>query len=178
MKLLFLLLTTLCSFHTFAQMVTIDTVIVKPYKSVQNYEHFRRMVIIASDPEIEFLEGYNFEWGVEKKILVETTKLNETLSDGTRYDHKYIRTISELKMDSTDTFIVSLNGELYYGGSTSESSTLKILEAGKYRYFDEVNIIVPKLFLSKITRIKNAKMTSRGVFVYVDRETIRLVGFL
>ena len=177
MKSLLLLFTMLCSFVTVAQQVTIDTVIVKPYKSMQNYEHFRRMVINASDPEIEFLEGYNFEWGVEKKILVETTKLDETLSDGTRYDHKYLKTIHEHQMDSTDTFLVSLYGELYYGGEPSESATLKMIEKGKYRYFDEVDIIVPMQFQSKMNRIKDAKMRSRGLFVYVDPKTIRLVGF-
>lgn len=160
-----------------AQQATIDTVVVEPYKSLQNYEHFRRMVINTSDPKIEFIEGYTFEWGVEKKIVVETTKLKSTLSDGTQYNHKYLKTISEHRMDSTDTFLVSLNGELYYGGDLAESATLKTIEEGKYSYFDEVNIIVPSEFQSEINRIKDGKMKSRGLFVYVDPKTIRLVGF-
>jgi len=160
-----------------AQQVVIDTVIVEPYKSLQNYEHFRRLVIESSDPEIEFLEGFEFEWGVEKKIIVETTKLKNALSDGTRYDHKYLTTISKHKMDSTDTFSVPLIGDLYYASALSESSTLKMIEEGKYRYFDEVVIIVPTEFRSEMRRIKDRKTNSLGLFIYVDPKTIRLIGF-
>jgi hypothetical protein len=157
-----------------AQQVNKDTIIVEPYKSMQNYEHFRRLVIESSDPKIEFLQEYDFMWGIRKKILVETTKLKSILSDGTNYMHRYLST---LKMDSTDTFLLSLNGELYYGSNLPESRTLKRIEEGKYKYFDEVNIIVPVPFRSEIRRIRDNKMKSRGLFVYVDPQTIRPVGF-
>jgi hypothetical protein len=80
-------------------------------------------------------------------------------------------------MDSTDTFSVPLIGDLYYASAPSESSTLKLIEEGKYRYFDEVVIIVPTEFRSEMRRIKDRKTNSLGLFIYVDPKTIRLIGF-
>ena len=177
MKKLLLIIVLLVSVNTIAQETSIDTVVVEPHLSFQNYEHFRKLVLETSDPRVEHLNNFNFEWGIRKTIVVKAIPYNGTLSDGTTHRFEYIETIDTTVADSTEEFVLTLNGKLYYGNDPEEPGTLKQVDENTFNYFDEVNIVIDPAHRSKMQKIMHGELKTRGVFSYVDSQTIKLEEF-
>ena len=61
---------------TSAQEVKKKIITLEPQMSFQNYEHFKRLVLNSPDSPIEYLHGFEFDWGYNSQIKVKETKRN------------------------------------------------------------------------------------------------------
>ena len=68
--------------------------------TTQNYEHFKRMVLVSPNSEAEDIDGFNFEWGFFYTLLVKETDIGE-LPDGTRYEFSLLREFSKEQVADT-----------------------------------------------------------------------------
>lgn len=160
------------------QDVQTKTVSIQPYKSLQNYEHFRRMVLECDDDWVEYIDGFDYEWGYTYALEIEETRLASDLSDGTRYEHKLLREISKTPAPDSLEFRLYLSGQVYYYdlGDDEDGRSLKAVNDSTYRYFDEVDIEVPLAFREAFSRIVSGEMEKRGVFRFTPERRLRLVG--
>lgn len=155
------------------------TVVVEPYKSVQFYEHFKRMVLITEPVGIEHIENFEFEWGYRYTLKVESEELDSWLSDGTTHDYKLKEIISKERMDSTYEFTLLLDYHRYYydEGDTSMDYTLKRESDSSFVYFEEVQMEIPIKWMDTFKALKTAENGRRAGFVFLKPDHLRLVGF-
>lgn len=168
-------------FSTNAQTSKNKTITINPYLSFQNYEHFKRLTLSATDSDIEYLEGFDFEWGYEYKLNVTETKLSETLSDGTRFEYKLNHIVSKTKMADSSEFKLFIDPTRYYyeleESEQAMNTTLKVLNDSTYLYFDQVEIEVPDNLKTQFDKIVRSQETRVGYFMYINEKRIRLLRF-
>lgn len=150
----------LCTHFGQGQDFSIDTISIEPYLSCQNYEHFRRLTLISSDSEAEYIDGFHFEWGFTYKLKVEVEKLSPELSDGSRYDFALLEIISKTKAPEATTFKFFIAPHMYYYEIEDEDDfTLKAINDSTYLYFDEVEIEVPEALRTQFSDLAKARQT-------------------
>ena len=172
------LLVFLC-LNSFGQTVSDKTITINPSLSFQNYEHFKRLTLNSPDSPIEYLDGFDFEWGYIYKLSIRETKLEYTLSDGTQYDYALNHIISKTKVPDSTQFKLFLDPSLYYNVVDSSeqeiNKTLKLINDSLYLYFDEVEIEVPANLKISFKQIAEEKVSSLDHFIFIDKKRIKLV---
>jgi hypothetical protein len=179
MKNLLLAFTLLFALGLNAQGFSTKKIKVKPYLSVQNYEHFKRMVINADDTSIEFIDGFDFEWGYTYELKISVKKLKQTWSDGTRYEHKLIKVISKTKVPEGTTFKMHIDPMRYYYQSEDEAmnKTIVSINDSTYSYFDKIEIEVPQDLKPAFDTIVNGENGRNAFFTFTTEGRIRLLKF-
>lgn len=102
-----------------AQKTKEKKIILDPYLSFQNYEHFKRLTLSSPNSPIEYLDGFVFEWGYTYIISVIETQLKEWLSDGTRFTYFFTKIISKTKVPDSSLFKLYLDPKKYYSRITA-----------------------------------------------------------
>jgi hypothetical protein len=167
------------SISSFGQTVSDRTITIDPYLSFQKYEHFKRLTLNSPDSPIEYLDGFNFEWGYTYKVSVRETKLKSTSSDGTQYEYVLNHIISKTKVPDTTQFKLFLDQSRYYHKVDSREQlmnvTLKPINDNTYLYFGSVEIEVPDHLKLMFNEIVAGKASRLGHFIYINEKRIRLV---
>lgn len=176
-SLIFLLLTLLSS--TNAQTSVNKIITIDPYMSFENYEHFKRLTLSSPDSNIEFLDGFDFEWGYRYTVSVKETRLRETLSDGTQYRYQFNRIVSKTKMADSSQFDLYIDAKRYYyeveESEASANVTLRPIDDHTFLYFDEVEIEVPDHLKDAFGQIVAGDKSTVGTFKYINEKRIQLV---
>ncbi len=180
MKVILALVLAFSTSPLLSQTTIIRAISIEPNLSFENYEHYKRLILDSPDSPVEFLDGFEFEWGYTYELEVKETKLSSTLSDGTQYEFEFVRIIEKTKMPDSSVFKLYIDPKRYYAvlpGEEIENQTLKQLNDSTYSYFGKVNIVVPKHLLDKFKSIVNKGKDRSGTFKYKDKGTIRLINF-
>ena len=168
----FLLFSSLCGV---TQDVSKKMVIeVSPYKKVSNGAFFQVITLHSPDCYVEYLDGFDFEWGYIYDLKVKETHLASPPEDGSSYRYELIEVISKTAVPTNYTFQMILSRDLYLGHGSDQVSNFKVVNDSTYRYMDEINIE----FTSEQAHlfdniIKNDKYL-RGTFTFINSNTIRL----
>ena len=163
-----------------AQQVFTKTITVKPYMYTQNYEHFKRMVLISPDSEAEYIDGFDFEWGYDYTLKVTETEVGP-LSDGTSYNYTLLSVISKEQVADTAVFKMYIDPLRYYynpGGDDAANFTLQQLNDSTHLYMEMLEIEVPVELEGRFSRSIDHGVGFRGSFKYVHGHRIRLIEFL
>lgn len=178
MKIVILFILFCFSSALYGQVVKRKTVTIHPNKSFQNYEHFKRLTLSSPDSSVEYISGFEFEWGYTYQLLLKETELLP-LSDGTRLRHELVKVISKTKVPDSTQFRLFLDVNLYYYQvDSSEIETSKTLiqkNDSTYLYFEEVEIIVPTHLTTQFKSIVDGATKKVGTFEFMDEKRIRLV---
>ncbi|MFB0997872.1 MAG: DUF4377 domain-containing protein [Flavobacteriales bacterium] len=179
MKIFLIHLIAFLSISSFGQTVSDKIITIAPNLSFQNYEHFKRLTLNSPDSPIEYLDGFNFEWGYTYKVSVKETKLKYTLSDGTQYDYALNHIISKTKVPGSTQFKLFLDPSRYYHQVDSSkqliSNTLQLINDSTYNYFDKVEIEIPDNLKIIFNQIVEGKTSRLGYFIFINEKRIRLV---
>ena len=150
---------------------------VEPHLGFENYEHFKRLVIKSKDSEADFIEGFDFKWGYYYELQVQEIKLSSTLSDGTRFDYKLDKIITQEKAPEDTTFLLFIDPQIYYYKmeDEAEGQSLKAINDSTYLYLEKVEIVVPELLQVEFKSLAAGDVGKRGEFEFVNEQRIRLV---
>ena len=164
---------------TYAQNSIDKTITIGPNLSFQNYEHFKRLTLQSPDSDIEYLDGFEFDWGYTYKLRVKETKLKSMLSDGTQYNYSLVKIISKKKENDTTQFRMMLDANIYYYNVDSTElaldNTFRKINDTIFIYFDKVEIEVPPTLIEEFNLILKNQTRKVGIFCYVNRKRIRLI---
>ena len=163
----------------FGQQAVIKEIKIEPHMYTQNYEHFKRLVLDSPDSEVEYIDGFDFEWGYYYTLRVKELDIGE-LSDGTRYEYSLLKVISKEKVSDTEIFRMSIDPLRYYHKLEDEgvsNYTLSQLNDSTYLYMDQVEIEIPQNFLESFIKKKDNEVDFRGDFKFVNSKRVRLVSF-
>ena len=160
------------------QVVKNKTVTIHPNKSFQNYEHYKRLTLSSPDSAVEYISGFEFEWGYTYTLSLKETEF-PPLSDGSRFDYELVKVISKTKVPDSTQFRLFVDVNLYYYEvDSSEIETSKTLiqkNDSTYLYFEEVEIIVPTHLTAQFKSIVDGATKKVGTFEFLDEKRIRLV---
>lgn len=160
------------------QNVTVQTITIEPYLSLQNYEHFKRLVLKSNNSQVEHIENFDFEWGFKYKLKVKVTELIPELSDGTKYEFSLDQLISKTKISDSTEFKLFIDPKIYYHDSATEDEeinhSLKSLNNSTYLYFNQVEIEVPENLKDRFQKIASGKIGKVGKFKFINERRIRL----
>lgn len=163
-----------------AQSDSVKQVQVDGSMEFQHYEHYKRLVLKTSDPKIEFIEGFVFEWGYHYTLNVVEKQLEIGLSDGTQSRYVLKEVVSKEKIEKEHSFQLYLDAQRYYQTSTDDdveaSATFKKISPGRFMYFDAVIIEIPEHLEKKFLSILDGVHKQKGTFQFTDRNSIRLVS--
>lgn len=180
MKIVILFILFCFSSALFGQVVKRKTVTIDPNKSFQNYEHFKRLTLSSPDSSVEYISGFEFEWGYTYTLSLKETEF-PPLSDGSRFDYELVKVISKTKVPDSTQFRLFLDVNLYYYQvDSSEIETSKTLiqkNDSTYLYFEEVEIIVPTHLTAQFKSIVDGASKKVGTFEFIDEKRIQLVKF-
>lgn len=181
MKKIAFILILLSSFIAKGQDVNLKNITIDPYLSFQNYEHFKRLTLSSPDSNAELIKGFNFEWGYTYKLKVSEVKLEPSLSDGTPFEYELVEVISKTKVKEDVQFTLFLDAKRYYNEADSGdiliNNTLKQIDEQTFLYFDKVEIQVSENLIEDFKSIVKGGTRKKGIFVFVDEKTIRLIEF-
>lgn len=162
------------------QKISFQTITIEPYLSLQNYEHFKRLVLNSNNSNVEHIDNFDFEWGFKYQLKVKVNELTSELSDGTKYEFSLDQLISKTKISDSTEFKLFIDPQVYYNNSGTEDEeinrSLKLISDCTYLYFDEVEIEVPKNLKDKFEKIASGKTGKVGKFVFINKKRIRLVS--
>lgn len=162
------------------QTTVTKTITIGPSLTFQNYEHFKRLTLDAPDSAIEYVEGFNFEWGYTYTLNVTETKLETPLSDGTQYEYTLNRIVAKTKVPKGTKFKLILDPARYYDEDTTSdlesNNTFKRINDSTYSYFDQVEIEVPPHLKKKFQQTIERGKARVGYFVFNDKNRIRLIN--
>lgn len=182
MRQIFSILFIVFSAFIYSQNTVKMKIIVNPYLSLQNYEHFKRLTLNTSDSNIEFIDDFDFEWGYEYQLIVRQTKLKQSLSDGTKYVYCLDEVLSKVKVEDSTQFILFLDANRYYYQLSDEemaiNKTFSQLNDSVFLYFDNVEIVVPQSLKNDFVSIVDGSIRRFGNFVFENKNRIRLIGIL
>ena len=178
MRIYFSFLMLLFSYSVTAQRVQEKTITISPFKKLENYEHFKRLVMHTGEAYINHIDGFEFEWGYTYELKVNETRLEPRLSDGTsaRYTLKAI--ISKTPVNDSLTFRLFLSPDKYYHPSNysdpADNSAFQKISERVYRYHDEVEIEIPEELETEFIHFLSSTQTRQGEFYYQGPNRIRI----
>lgn len=165
-----------------AQSEKIRTIHVNPYPSFENYEHFKRFVINSQETSCSAIEGFNFEWGYFYKLKIKENEYKSPMSDGEKFSCSLVEVVSKVPISDTFQFRMFLDAHLYYYTENKildqENSNFAVINDSTFRYFDQIDIVVPSQLSSKFKSIVDGREKRLGIFYFIDNKRIKLVKFI
>ena len=168
------------AFSAFSQLPYYKVIEVKPYLQLQNYEHYKRLVLQTSESEIDFIEGFSFAWGTAYTLQIQVRPLKHPLSDGTQFKYKLVKVLSEIKQADTSTFDLVIDSRRYYhkpqASEGNISQSLVAVNDSTYRYLDEVEIQVPEHLSTAFEELIKTGGKKKATCSFVHEKRILLVN--
>ena len=169
----------LISFELLAQdKTTVIDVNILPYKSLTNGAFFKSLVLKSDEAPLEYVSGFDFEWGYNYKLRVKKTELAQPMQDASSVEYALVKVLSKTKASAKDTFQLLLSAEKYLGGGEEEDFVMmKALNDSTYIYDDEITFVVPSELKERFQKVFKPNSYVFGKFVFGEGAKIRLVGF-
>lgn len=163
----------------YGQKIEFQTITINPHLTFQNYEHFKRLTLSSSDSDVEYIEGFKFDWGYTYNLRVKRIKLESTSSDGTQFEYSLEKIITKTKEADTSRFNLCLDGKRYYYQVDSTEKemnrTLIPINDSTFLYFDSIEIEVPTSLIQEFQSTLESTTNKVGTFIYINEKRIRLI---
>ncbi|MBN2746831.1 MAG: DUF4377 domain-containing protein [Bacteroidales bacterium] len=151
---------------------------IEPYKQLSYGAFFKLLTLKTNHPAVDFVEGFDFQWGYFYKLKVIETTLTNPPMDGSNKQYKLVKVISKEKAPIDYQFQLRTESSLYLGSGPEQESTLEKRNDSTYRYFNQINILVPKKLRKEFAEIVENNQNRTGLFRFKDTETIELLNFV
>lgn len=152
--------------------VSNQTIIIEPYKQLSNGAFFMDLTLVSDNPYVDYIEGFDFEWGYRYQLIVRETILANPPEDVSDRTFELIEVV--LQTPAREEFEMILFNEFYLSEPTGES--LSKIKAGLYRYHDKIEFKVPPKLRAEFDRKMNKKMFCKGYFCFDKHGEINLVS--
>lgn len=164
------------SASSFSQdIVTVIKVDIEPYKSLSYGAFFKSLTLVSpQEPGLEYVNGFEFEWGYHYNLIVKKTKLENPPMDAGDTEYQLVRVVSKDEAAPDYTFRMSLEKEVYLGPGEPTDSYI-VTEAGLENYFDEINILMTGDQKKRALKVLDKDGPFKGTFAFDEPGFIRLV---
>jgi hypothetical protein len=147
------------------------TIIVEPYMQLSNGAFFTSLTLVSDNPYVEYINGFEFEWGYRYQLRVKETIYANPPQDASDRAFELVEVV--LQTLSSKPFKMILLNEFYLSKPKGES-VIKI-KTGLYRYHDEMEFKVPPMLRAEFDRKMKNKTFCKGYFDFDDDGKIKLL---
>jgi len=151
--------------------VSEHTIIVEPYKQLSNGAFFMDLTLVSDNPYVDYIQGFDFEWGYRYQLVVRETILANPPQDVSDRTYELVEVV--LQTPVLEEFEMILINEIYLSEPKGES--LSKIKAGLYRYHEKMEFIVPPNLRADFDRKMKKKMFCKGVFCFKKDRSIQLI---
>lgn len=167
-------LVILCFFYStlFAQESKIDTVLVEPYLQLTYGAFFKSLTLKSNDERIEEIQGFDFEWGYQYQLIVESKMVNPALRDISKFQFRLIELLEKKPVDHRFRFQLVLDSNKSLTGE--KQSAFEKLNDSTYLYFDQIEIIVSQALSERFYQVFQNQQSKTGTFQFSETGKISL----
>jgi len=165
------------SLNFLAHAQKVITITLEPFMTTENYEHFKRLVLNSSNYQVEYINGFDFDWGSHYVLEVEENKIGP-LSDGTEFEYDLVKVVSKKSVSDSFFFKMSIDPLRYYSvidEPNIENYTLNIINDTVCKYMNEIEIEIPNEINKSFKQQTDNLKSVRGKFKFLSKDRIRLI---
>ena len=151
------------------------TVKLEPYKTVSNGAFFQVITLKSNDCHVEYLDGFDFEWGYVYEVKLKETHLKNPPMDGSSIKYELIKVLSKTKAPKNYSFELLISRDLYLGHGEDQVNNLKFVNDSTYRYMDEIDIVYAPAQEVFFDQVFSNNQSKKGTFTFIDSKHIRLM---
>ena len=148
-----------------------QTIIIEPYMKLSNDAFFMSLTLVSDNPYVDYVMGFDFEWGNRYQLKVKETIFANPPQDVSDRTFELIEVV--LQTPSLEEFEMILINEFYLSKPKEES--ISKIKTGLYRYHDTMEFIVPPKLRAEFDRKMKKKIYCKGHFVFDKHGKINLV---
>ena len=152
-------------------------VTVEPYKGLSYGAFFKDLDLRCSDRSAEYIQDFEFEWGYHYVLQVEKTHLAQPPMDASSVTFKLKKVISKTPVEKGYTFQITLENEFDLGPPDQEELRVTLTQQSEnvFRYFNEIDIIVPSELYAKFSKVLYQNASRKGTFEFAPDGRIKLI---
>ena len=147
------------------------SITIEPYKELSNGAFFTSLTLVSNNPYVEYVKGFDYEWGYRYQLKVKETIFANPPQDVSDRTFELIKV--ELQTAAREEFEMIIINEFYLSEPKGESITK--IKAGLYRYHDDMEFIVPPKLRAEFDRKMKNKTFCKGYFDFDDDGKIKLL---
>ena len=148
-----------------------QTIIIEPYMKLSNGAFFMSLTLVSDNPYVDYVKGFDFEWGYRYQLKVKETIFANPPQDVSDRTFELIEVV--LQTPSLEEFEMILINEFYLSNPKEES--ISKIKTGLYRYHDTMEFNVPPKLRAEFDRKMKKKIFCKGHFAFDKHVKINLV---
>jgi hypothetical protein len=144
------------------------TITIDPYKHTTNGAFHTFLALTCSNHSVEYINGFDFEWGYSYELKVKRTKLAQPLEDAGDTDFHLIKVISKKAVTDSTTFKIDLKGwvELPPNGK-EDTGAFTFNNDGTCTYLGEMTFNYANEFEGKLKALNKTEGYKKGSFIFL-----------
>ena len=155
--------------------VSIKTIKIDPIKHLSYGAFFKSLTLNSPDCSIEYLDGFDFEWGNEYQLKLKEITLAEPPMDGSSIEFELIKVISKMPVAEDFEFKLSIESEVYLGYGDDQISSLELQPDSNYLYLEQVLIELDAERREEFETVLKTTVRKVGWFEITDGKSIRFL---
>ena len=147
------------------------TVTIEPYKHATNGAFHTFLALTCSDRGVEYIDGFDFEWGYFYELELKRTKLAQPMVDAGDTDYHLIKIISKKAVADSTTFKTHLKGWVQLTANIKEDTgAFTFNNDGTCTYLGEMTFNYANEFEEKLRALNKATGYKKGTFMFLKGE--------
>lgn len=126
-------------------------VYVEPYMSLSYQAFFKDLVLNSDNDYIEYISGFDFEWGYRYQLLVLERIYEEPMMDAGDREFKLLKMISKTRVEPEYTFSMRMEKDMRLDGEDMPDA-IQRMEGNYFSYTEEMTFFVPDDLLAKFEK--------------------------
>ncbi|MBL6657061.1 MAG: DUF4377 domain-containing protein [Flavobacteriales bacterium] len=151
--------------------VSEQIIIIEPYMKLSNGAFFMDLTLVSDNPYVDYVKGFDFEWGNRYQLKVKETIFAYPPQDVSDREFELLEVI--LQKPSLEKFEMILINEFYLSEPVGES--ISKIKTGQYSYHNKMEFKVPPKLRAEFNRKMKNKIFCKGHFVFDKQGKINLV---
>lgn len=147
------------------------TVTIEPYMHATNGAFYTFLSLTCSDRSVEYIDGFDFEWGYVYELELKRTKLAQPMEDAGDTDYHLIKVISKEAVSDSITFKTNLIGWVQLApNAKDDTGALTFNNDGTCTYLDEMTFNYTNEYEGELKAINKSDGYKRGTFMFIKGE--------
>jgi len=172
MKTTFLLLFIAFKAAVFAQVkdkVDQINVTIEPYKHATNGAFYTFLSLTCSNRGVEYIGGFDFEWGYKYELKLKRTKLAQPMEDAGDTDYDLIKVVSKTKVADSTTFKTRFTGWVQLSpNNENDTPALVFNEDGTCTFLGGMVFYYDASLEEKLKALNKTDTYKMGTYMFLD----------
>ena len=145
------------------------TVTIEPYKHATNGAFHTFLALTCSDRGVEYIDGFDFEWGYTYKLELKQIKLAQPMEDAGDTDYHLIKVISKEAVADSTTFKTNLIGWVQLAPNLKDDTgAFAFNKDGTCTYLGEMTFNYAKELEEKLKAINKTDGYKKATFMFLN----------